>query len=171
MSHVNDNEHVQIKSQPVFCKNCCEMICKPHLWHIQQEVKTSEAQEKTREWSNLNSFQNCLNWTCIINTNKHLYFWVHIRFTPSEGPKAFKIVFLRSRIIEKGHLPWSDFMVHSVKLALKCPQKGHIPHIYIGWNLKLCKPMKMYVYWNLDNTTGHLYSISLYLWHPNPTCN
>jgi hypothetical protein len=48
---------------------------------------------------------------------------VHIRFTPSEGPKAFKTNFLRSRTmevgpwtrtIEKGPLPWSDFMVHSV---------------------------------------------------------
>ena len=49
---------------------------------------------------------------------------VHISFTPSEGPKGFVyIYFLRNRIMKvgpssqtmnKGHLPWSDFMVDGV---------------------------------------------------------
>ena len=52
-----------------------------------------------------------------------LFLLVHIQFTPSEGPKTFKTNFLRSptmevgpwtRTIEKGPLPWSDFIVHSV---------------------------------------------------------
>ena len=51
------------------------------------------------------------------------FFLVHIWFTPNEGPKAFNTNFLRSqtmevgpwtRTIDKGHLPWSNFMVHSV---------------------------------------------------------
>jgi hypothetical protein len=57
------------------------------------------------------------------------YFLSHVvlRFSPvispSEGPKALKMIFSRSRTmevgpwthtIEKGPLPWSDFMVHSI---------------------------------------------------------
>ena len=49
-----------------------------------------------------------------------LFFSVHIWCTPNEGPKDFVNGFFneigpRSRtIMEKGHLPWSDFMVHGV---------------------------------------------------------
>ena len=57
-------------------------------------------QEKTREWSNLDFifyfiFQNYLFWTGIKKISTHSFFgvWsfllVHIRFTPSEGPKDF----------------------------------------------------------------------------------
>jgi hypothetical protein len=96
-------------------------------------VKTSEAQETTREWSNLNFLQNCPFWAYIKKKSAHSlfgarsFFLVHIRFTPSKGPKAFKTNFLRSRTmevgpwtqtIEKGPLPWSDFMVHSVNQPL-----------------------------------------------------
>ena len=51
---------------------------------------------------------------------------VHVWFTPSEGPKGFVNLFLRNwtikvgpwrQTMEKGHLPWSDFMVHNPKYA------------------------------------------------------
>ena len=44
---------------------------------------------------------------------------VHIRFTPSEEPKGFANLFkIKKKLdhgiwtMEKGYLPWSDFMVH-----------------------------------------------------------
>ena len=99
MSHVNYIEHVQNYITSFFCKKCCEKICKPHLQHIFEEVKTSETQEKRREWSNLILFifffQKCPFWTYFKKKSAHSLFgaWslflVHIRFTPSEGPKDF----------------------------------------------------------------------------------
>ena len=62
--------------------------------------------------------------------NQHIHFLVHghfflvyIQFTPSEGPRLSKMIFLRSqtmvvgpwaRTTEKGPLSCSDFMLHSV---------------------------------------------------------
>ena len=49
-----------------------------------------------------------------------LFLLVHIRFTPSEGLNDFiNRGFSKNRTMEKGHLPWSDFMVHGVKPALE----------------------------------------------------
>ena len=93
----------KLNSSFFFCKKCCEKICKPHLQHIKQEVKTSKAQEKTREWANLNLFyfQKCPFWAYIFQKLAHSlfgawsFFMVHIRCTPSEGPKAFKFCFFK----------------------------------------------------------------------------
>ena len=44
---------------------------------------------------------------------------VHIRFTPCEGPKGFvEEIGPRKLDHEKGHLLWSDFMVHGVNQSL-----------------------------------------------------
>jgi hypothetical protein len=51
---------------------------------------------------------------------------VHIQSTPSEGPKTFKTKFLRSRTIEIGPLPWSNFMVHIVDRPLNWVPQNEI---------------------------------------------
>ena len=74
--------------------------------------------------------QNCPFWTYISKQKSvhsllfgaRSFLLAHIRFTPSDGPNNFaKLNCLRnftlqigatSQMIEKGHLPWSDFMVH-----------------------------------------------------------
>ena len=80
-----------------------------------------------------NGRQNYPFWACNTKKSTHSFFgaWsfflVHIRFIPSEGPKAFQTKFSRSRTmevgtrtwtIEKGPLPWSDFMIHIVNQPL-----------------------------------------------------
>jgi hypothetical protein len=61
----------------------------------------------------------------IKNKNQHIHFLVHDHSSWStsglylvRGPRLSKRSFLKSRTIEKGPLPWSDFMVHSVKRPL-----------------------------------------------------
>ena len=39
---------------------------------------------------------------------------IRIHVTPSVGPKGFVNWFSRNRTMERGNLPWSDFMVHGV---------------------------------------------------------
>ena len=56
-------------------------------------------EEKTKEWSNLNFFQNFPFWTYIIHTSTFI-FWCMIipldphSVTPSEGPKGFYFLLL-----------------------------------------------------------------------------
>ena len=72
---------------------------------------------KLRTW-----LENCIVRAYILRNYAHFFLraWsvfllIHIRFTPSEGPKDFvKCVFLVNSDHGKGHLPWSDFMVHGV---------------------------------------------------------
>ena len=92
---------------------------------------------KTREWSTLIlfyfNFQNCPCWTYVtkISTNSFFGAWsflfIHIWFTPIEGPKALYICFLKildhgswtmNQTMEKGHLPWSDLTAHGVNRPL-----------------------------------------------------
>jgi hypothetical protein len=57
-----------------------------------------------------------------------LFLLVHIRFTPSEGPKGFTNWFFeeigpwmldhRVRPWKEGHFPWSDYMVHEINRPL-----------------------------------------------------
>ena len=116
-------------------------ICKPHLRHINKkwrQVKPKRKQDNSWTWL---FFQKCPLWasnkknTFIIGAWS--FFLIHIRFTPSEGPKAFKTIFLRSQTmevrpcpwtIEKGHLPWSDFMVYNVNMPL-----AYHPSWYSVW--------------------------------------
>jgi hypothetical protein len=84
------------------CKNYCEKICKPHLRHIQQEGKTSEAQEKIREWSNCPFWARIKKISTFTFWGAWSFFLVHIRFTPSERPKAFKTKLLRSWTMKVG---------------------------------------------------------------------
>ena len=111
------------------CKYCCEKICNPHRDTFNKKWKTSEAQGKhENNWTWVFFFKIALCEHVSKKKSAHSlvdawsFFLVHSRFTPSEGPKAFKTHFLRrrtmevgpwTRTIEKGHLPWSDFMVHS----------------------------------------------------------
>ena len=65
----------------------------------------------------------------MLRKNTHLvvgawsFLLVHTRLSPTEGPKGFVHLFLRnetmeggpwSQTMEKGHMPWSNFMVHDV---------------------------------------------------------
>ena len=59
----------------------------------------------------------------VLRKSTHLLFGarsfllVHIMFTPGEGPKGFvKSIFLRNRIMEKGHGPWCNL---SLSLSLR----------------------------------------------------
>jgi hypothetical protein len=56
MSHTNNIEHVQLKSLIYVLYKLLWEDLQATSSHIQQEVKTSEVQEKTREWSNLDFF-------------------------------------------------------------------------------------------------------------------
>ena len=127
MSHVIHIEYVQINHLILF-KYCCEKICKPRLRYIQQRSED----KWSPKWSSWACFKKKNQHICFL-VHGHSFFLVHIRFTPSERPKAFKteIFFPEvgpwTRTIEKGHLPWSDFMVRG----------GNRP--YDRWSLALLK--------------------------------
>ena len=90
--------------------------------------------EKTKHWLILNLFPplKISLLRHMLKKSIHSFFdaWsflqVHIWFTPSEGPKDFVNQFLKKLDHEshtmklghgKGHLTWSNFMVHGVKWA------------------------------------------------------
>ena len=75
---------------------------------------------KTKERSNLIFFRNCLFWAYIEKINTFTsgawsVLLIHIWVTPSEVSKGFVNRFFKKLNPGKGHLPWSDFMVHGVK--------------------------------------------------------
>ena len=151
-SHVNYIEHVQFKSLIFFCRNCCEKICKPRLQHIfdkkWRQVKPKRIQENDQTWIFFKIA--LLSMYSKIPTHSLLgawsFFLVHIWFTPSEGPKAFQTIFSRSRTMEvgpwthtikKGHLPWSNFMVHSVNRPLVNISNFYfMDDFYVLWDFK-----------------------------------
>ena len=44
----------------------------------------------------------------------YLLLLVHIQYTPSEGPKGFKMCFLEIMTVEKGPLTWDNFVAHDI---------------------------------------------------------
>ena len=115
-----------------------------------------EEKMKTRELSNLNFFQNRQFKTYIKKMIRSFTFgaWsfllVHIRFTPSERPKNFVNWFftqIRPWTLdhEKGHLPWSDFMVHGVNRPLKSPNLAS--DFYKNLHLRAPKPRSPKISW------------------------
>ena len=94
-----------------------------HSTRSERQMQPKRKQENDRTWI---LFRKCPFWACIKKNPAHSlfsawsFFLVHIRFTPSEGPKAFKSIYLRSlsmevgprtRTIQKGHLPWTNLPI------------------------------------------------------------
>ena len=94
----------------------------------QQDIIIEEkwSQKKTRKWSILIFFQNCHFLTYyILKTSTFIFgaqsfLFIHIWFTPSEGPTCFINWFVTmevgpwSQTMEKCHPPWSNFMIHGI---------------------------------------------------------
>ena len=131
MWHVNYMSHIQIKWL-IFCENCCEKICKPHLNTFNKKWRQEKPKRRQKYEPTWIFAKKCPFWA-YIRRNQHIHYLKHGHsswFTfglPSVGPKAFKTDFLRSRTmevgpwtltIEKSLLSYSDFMVHSVNQPL-----------------------------------------------------
>ena len=98
-------------------------------------------EEKTREWSNLNFLKTTLfghifKKTMTFTFGAWSFLSVHILFTPGERPKCIVKCFfqeIRPWMLDhqvqpwkKGHLLWSDFMVHGVNRPLQIIECGYL---------------------------------------------
>jgi hypothetical protein len=92
------------------CKNYCEKICKAHLQHIltRREDKRSPREDKENDHApkseGADFFNTCPKRAVLKKFKFDQFFLVHIRFTPSKEPKAFKTNFLRKRPWKLDHL-------------------------------------------------------------------
>ena len=109
------------------CKVNCSFFIKivvrrfaSHIFNTLNK-KWRQVQEKTREWSDLNYFQNCPFWT-YIKKNQHIQFLVHDHSSWStfslhlvKGPRLSKLIFKKSDhgswTIDSDH--WRRPLLHS----------------------------------------------------------
>ena len=107
---------------------------------------------------------------------------VHIQFTPSEGSKGLVNCFFRksdhgSQTMEKGHLTWSDFIVHCVNWPL-VEEGGHEKtraHFTIIWKgLPYHTEMSAKRYWGhygIKSPAGCLEGITKSIWSTLYLCS
>ena len=86
----------------------------PNIFHSYEETREEEGEKVKHEENSRIHF--CGAWSFLL---------VHIRFTPSQGPKGFKNAFGRNQIMqvlscnvtmEKWPLTWDNFMIYDVNI-------------------------------------------------------
>ena len=123
MSHVHYIKHVQIKSLIFFVKIIVRRFAS-HIFNTfnnkWRQVKPKRRPKNDQTWI----FFKIALFGHVLKKISTFTFWSTFGLQLVRGPRLSKFIFLEvkpwTQTIDKGHLPWSDFMVHSVNRPLEC---------------------------------------------------